>query len=525
MKKIILLCSVLLSATVFATPGAKAPDKDTGDGPYKRLILRGGIMVSGEGAPAQGPVDIVIENDRITRIVNVGNPGVPIKPKYRPEAKEGDKEINIEGQYILPGFIDMHGHIGGSADNIPAEYVFKLWLGHGITTVREPGSFNGVDWVMDHVKRSNDNTIVAPRIIPYVGFGMGLDEPITTPKQAQKWVKQIAKQGAKGIKFFGAPPTIMKAALDEAKKQGLRSMMHHAQLEVTNMNVVDSAQLGLTTMEHWYGLPEALFEHQHIQNYSPDYNYNNEQDRFGEAGRLWQQAAEPDTEKWQTVRDELLALDFTINPTMTIYEASRDLMREMNADWHKEYTLPTLWNFFQPNRYAHGSYWFDWTTDDEIAWKKNYQQWMTFLNDYKNHGGRVTTGSDAGYIFKIYGFGYIRELELLREAGFNALEVIEAATINGAEALGMADDIGSIRVGKKADLVVVSENPLRNFKVLYGTGHFKLDDNNQPTRTSGINYTIKDGVVYDAKELLTDVRAMVEKAKNEQAKSTKAKTE
>jgi len=289
--------------------------------------------------------------------------------------------------------------------------------------------------------------------------------------------------------------------------------MHHAQLEVTNMNVIDSARLGLTTMEHWYGLPEALFEHQHIQNYSPDYNYNNEQDRFGEAGRLWQQATSPNSEHWIKVRDELLALDFTINPTMTIYEASRDLMREMNADWHEEYTLPTLWDFFQPNKYAHGSYWFDWTTDDEIAWKKNYQQWMAFLNDYKNHGGRVTAGSDSGYIFKIYGFGYIRELELLREAGFNALEVIQAATINGAEALGMADEIGSIRVGKKADLVIVEENPLRNFKVLYGTGHFKLNDDNKPTRVGGVNLTIKDGIVYDAKALLSDVRAIVKESK------------
>jgi len=513
MKKILVLLCTLISVTVFAAAGEKAPDRKVGEGPHKRLILRGGIVINGEGAPARGPMDIIIENDRIVRIVNVGNPGVPIKNQYRPVAQEGDIEIDVEGQYILPGFIDMHGHIGGSADNIPAEYVFKLWLAHGITTVREPGSFNGVDWVMDHVKRSNDNTIVAPRIIPYVGFGMGRNAPITTPEQAKKWVRKIAKQGAKGIKFFGARPEIMKAALTEAKKQGLGSMMHHAQLDVTDMNVIDSARLGLTTMEHWYGLPEALFEHQHIQNYSPDYNYNNEQDRFGEAGRLWNQAALPDSKRWQQVRDELISLDFTINPTMTIYEASRDLMREMNADWHEEYTLPTLWDFFQPSRYAHGSYWFDWTTDDEIAWKKNYQQWMTFLNDYKNHGGRVTAGSDAGYIFKIYGFGYIRELELLREAGFNALEVIQSATINGAEALDMSDEIGSIRVGKKADLVVVNENPLRNFKVLYGTGHFRLDENNKPARVGGVNYTIKDGVVYDAKALLAEVKAMVKQAK------------
>ncbi len=518
MKKLIPLLALLVINIISYTPvmaDAKAPKRSTGDGPHKRMILRGGIIVNGEGAPAQGPMDIVIENDRIVKIVNVGNPRVPIKSRKRPVANKGDLEIDVEGQYILPGFIDMHGHIGGSAKNIPAEYVFKLWLAHGITTVREPGSFNGVDWVMNHVKRSEENTIAAPRIMPYFVFGLGLGERITSPKQAKKWVKSISEQGAKGIKFFGASPEIMKAALTQAKTQGLGSMMHHAQLDVTNMNVVDSARLGLTTMEHWYGLPEALFEHQHIQNYSPDYNYNNEQDRFGEAGRLWNQAAKKGSDKWLEVRDELLALDFTLDPTFTIYEASRDLMRDMNADWHKEYTLPTLWDFFQPNRYAHGSYWFDWTTDDEIAWKKNYQQWMSFVNDYKNQGGRVTVGSDSGYIFKIYGFSYIRELELLREAGFNALEVIQAATINGAEALGMSDEIGSIRVGKKADLVIVKENPLRNFKVLYGTGHFRLGEDNKPTRVGGVNYTIKDGIVYDAKALLSEVRELVIQAKNE----------
>jgi predicted amidohydrolase YtcJ len=188
-------------------------------------------------------------------------------------------------------------------------------------------------------------------------------------------------------------------------------------------------------------------------------------------------------------------------------------MRERNADWHKDYTLPTLWEFFKPSRYAHGSYWFDWTTDEEIEWKENFRLWMQFLNDFKNHGGRVTTGSDSGYIYKIYGFGYISELELLREAGFNPFEVIQAATLNGAEALGMADEIGSINIGKKADMLIIKENPLRNFKVLYGTGHYRLNEDNQPIRSGGVDYTIKDGIVYDAKALLADVRAMVEAAK------------
>jgi hypothetical protein len=283
--------------------------------------------------------------------------------------------------------------------------------------------------------------------------------------------------------------------------------------------VLDSARAGLTTMEHWYGLPEALFADQAVQNYPADYNYSNEQDRFGQAGRLWEQAARPGSKKWKQVRDELIALDFTLDPTLTIYEASRDLMREMNADWQQDFAHPSLWDFFQPSRNAHGSYWFDWTTADEIAWKDNYRIWMAFLNDYKNHGGRVTLGSDSGYIWKLYGFGYIREMELLQEAGFHPIEVIRSATLSGAEALGMENDIGSVRAGKLADLVVVEENPLENFKVLYGTGFFRLDSGNQPVRVGGVRYTIKDGIIYDARQLLADVRQMVEDARTERGQT------
>jgi len=496
----------------------KAPDRDRGEGPYERLILRGGTLINGEGAPPFGPVDIVIEDDRIVNIVSVGNPGVPIKPEGRPEAGSNDKELDVSGKYILPGFVDMHAHIGGSAKGIPAEYVLKLWLAHGITTIREPGSFNGLDWVKWHEQRAADNRITSPRIIPYVGFGLGWDKPIYNAKQAREWVRYIKDEGAKGIKFFGASRRVMEAALDEANKQGLGTMMHHAQLNVMSMNALDSARAGLTSMEHWYGLPEALFDGQRIQDYPADYNYNNEQNRFEEAGRLWKQAAEPGSEKWNAVRDELIELDFTINPTLTIYEASRDLMRERQAIWHDEYTLPRLWDFFEPSRYAHGSYWFDWTTDNEIAWKNNYQKWMTFLKDYHSNGGRITVGSDAGYIYKIYGFGYIRELELLREAGLNALEVIHAASLAGAEALNMDDEIGSVAIGKKADMVIVNQNPMDNFKVLYGTGHFKLNDNNQPMRTEGIQYTIKDGIIFDAQQLLQDVKAIVAEEKAERQK-------
>ncbi|MEE4244186.1 MAG: amidohydrolase family protein, partial [Kangiellaceae bacterium] len=400
-----------------------APKRSRGEGPFEQLILRGVTIIPGHGSPAVGPADVVIENNKITNIVMVGNPGVPIKGD-RPKSKAGAKELDLTGHFLLPGFIDTHAHIGGKAQGTSAEYVFKLWLAHGVTTIREPGSFNGLEWTVKHKKQSQLNTITAPRIIPYSRFGQGSEQPLLSPKAVKQWVKKIKRQGAQGIKFFGAQPKLIEAAIEEANKLDMGTTMHHAQLDVVRMNALISARMGLTSMEHWYGLPEAMFDDKVIQNYPLDYNYNDEQHRFGEAGTLWLQSAQPNSQKWNAVRDELISLDFTLSPTLTIYEASRDLMRARNADWHEDYTLPSLWQYFQPNRYAHGSYWFDWTTQDEINWKKNFNRWMTFLNDYKNHGGRVTTGSDSGFIFKLYGFGYIRELEMLQEAGFHPLEVV-----------------------------------------------------------------------------------------------------
>ena len=481
-------------------------------GPFSQLIIRGVTLINGNGAPPQGPVDIVVEKNRITRVQVVGYPGVAIDPNNRPKLRAGGRELNADGMYLMPGFVDMHGHIGGKAQGAEPDYVFRLWMAHGITTVREP-SGRGIDFTLDLKNKSARNEIVAPRIFAYTGFGQGSKGPISTPEQAREWVRDNAKKGADGIKFFGAPPEIMAAALDENKKLGLRSACHHAQLNVARWNVLHSARAGLTSMEHWYGLPEALFEDRTVQDYPLDYNYNNEQHRFEEAGKLWKQAAKPYSEHWNKVMDELLALDFTLDPTFNIYEASRDLHRARRAEWHEKYTLPSLWEFYQPSKISHGSYWHYWGTEQEVAWKENYQLWMTFVNEYKNRGGRVTTGSDSGFIFQLYGFAYIREMELLRESGFHPLEIIKSATLNGAEALGIADQIGTVTEGKLADFVIVEENPLKNLKVLYGTGAIKLTEENEVVRVGGVRYTIKDGIIYDAKALLQEVEAMVDAEK------------
>jgi len=151
---------------------------------------------------------------------------------------------------------------------------------------------------------------------------------------------------------------------------------------------------------------------------------------------------------------------------------------------------------------------------------------MQFVNDYKNMGGRVTVGSDSGFIYQLYGFGTILEMEMLQEAGFHPLEVIRSATMYGAQALhnpkGQEIQFGVIRPGLLADLIIIDENPVANMKVLYGTGAVRLnDETGQPERVGGVRYTIKDGIVYDAKQLLADVKAMVDAQKAELGELTK----
>lgn len=526
MKYCITFCLTVLMALPPAFSQIKlnpAPDRraDEGEGPFERLIIRGAIIIDGTGAPPAGPADIVIEGNKIVEIRQVGVPMVPIKDSDRPQG--ATKEIDAHGAYVMPGLINLHAHVGEAKKSPNAEYPYKLWLAHGITTIRGVPAEN-VAWTQSEKKRSAANQIVAPRIIAFHTMGSGENwkgGPVHTPQQAREWVQWAASQGVEGLKFFNHPPDVLQAAIDAAHANKMGTVAHIAQPMVAETNALDAARMGLDVLTHYYGLFESLYKNEDIQHWPAEFNYNDEQHRFSQVAYQWDKIHPRGSKPWQDLIDEFLKHDLILDPTMTAYLAGRDLMRERNAEWHQEYTLPSLWDFYTPNRENHGSYFYNWTTWDETAWRNFYKVWMSFLNDYKNAGGRVTVSDDASFIYNLWGFGYIEEMELLQEAGFHPLEVIRGATLHAAEAIfgpkGKPIEYGVIRPGLLADLVIVNENPIENLKVLYGTGFLKLnDETNQLERVGGVKYTIKDGIIYDAEKLRQDVRNMVKAQKQQQ---------
>ena len=144
------------------------------DGPYPLLVIRGATIITGNGGPPYGPADIIIKGNRIAEIRPAGTPGLPMAKDREPRGAA--REIDATGMFVMPGFVDMHGHNGDPDKANDPSYAYRLWLAHGVTTVRGVSFFGGdAAHALDDKRRSAAGEITAPRLYVYQTLGSGWD--------------------------------------------------------------------------------------------------------------------------------------------------------------------------------------------------------------------------------------------------------------------------------------------------------------------------------------------------------------
>ena len=175
-----------------------------------------------------GPVDIVIEGDRIAQIQSVGFPGVPINEDRRPG--DATREIDMTGMYIMPGFVDMHAHTGGGGKAPQPEYTYKLWMGTGSRLTRRGSRPDDVGARREGGIRPQRDRRAAHVHLRAARRGVGRRPGRLAREGARLGAlgRQVDVEGAKidGLKLGSLDPDIMAAVIDEAHRHGLGTVAH-----------------------------------------------------------------------------------------------------------------------------------------------------------------------------------------------------------------------------------------------------------------------------------------------------------
>ncbi len=282
---------------------------------------------------------------------------------------------------------------------------------------------------------------------------------------------------------------------------------HHAQMAVTRMNALTTAGWGLTSAEHYYGLPEALFEDRGVQNFPLDYDYNDEYFRFSVSARCFARApsrarrngTRPWSGSWSWLH---------LRADLHDLRRQRDLMRARQADWHKEYTWKSMWDYFTPRAAA--------TARTGIAGRprtRSSGRRTTALDGLHQRvqergGGRVCAGSDSGFIYRSSASAISANWNCCRRPASTRWRWCAPRPRRERPCAGSRTRSAPSR-WQACRPAGSRPQPAHRLQAARHRG-LRLDEaTNGATWHRGLKYTIKDGVIYDTAELLADVRDLV----------------
>ena len=378
------------------------------------VILEGASLIDGTGSPPRNDSVVVLKDERILTVTDKGS--------YTTYPKDSEI-VNLTGRFLIPGLFDMHAHVAGVLDSsynqTISENTLEALLDNGITTIRNPGGPTKESVALRDAVAAGQikgpQIFTAGRLINGLPFPTRFVETIVnTEAEVREEVKRQADVGVDYVKLYvGLYPNLVKTAIDEAHNQGIRVIGH---LYLTSWT--DAANLGIDALTH--GIPVSPFLLSEDKREIFIENSRGPFDHF-----LWLNLVDLNSTKINEMINALVKNKVPVDPTLSIYEA---MLKDDPQNQH-------LWS--------------------------KVLQLTKILYD---HGVTIMSGTDIPNLGLIPGISLHHELELLVKAGINPLNVINIATSNGAEALGILDDVGTIEAGKQADMIILNTNPIRNIR-------------------------------------------------------------
>ena len=433
-------------------------------------------VIDGTGAAPLEDQTIVISDGKIQSIA----------PTASAKVQSSAQVLDLKGYTVLPGLVGMHDHMffpmGGNPpmySNMGSSFP-RLYLALGVTTIRTTGSVAPFT-DLEIKKLIDDGRMIGPKMritAPYLE-GRGSFTPVmrelTGPDDARRMVNFWADEGATSFKaYMNITRDELRAVVEEAHKRGLKVTGH-----LCSIGYREAAEIGIDNLEH--GLfPDSEFVTDKQPDKCPGAAVNASLRQLD----LKSPAAQ------ETIRT-LVAKNVAITSTLPVFEAGAPLTQSgigaasavlnprvlnvMNTDARVRYLTAR-------SRIA---------ADSPMA--SLVRKSMDFERAFVAAGGLLIAGLDpTGNGGIVAGFGDLREVELLVEAGFTPVEAIKIASFNGAKFLGEDAHIGSIALGKQADLMVVKGNPAANIADI-----------------EKVEIVFKDGVGYDSEKLIQSVQGLV----------------